>query len=52
MSSVPIDSKFYGEFDSDNEIIDLYRKTMSFDEKTRSRWGSPEPLYSPFKGTI
>ena len=44
ISPVPLSSKFYGEFESDNQNIDLYRKTIIFDEKTRSKWGSPGPL--------
>ena len=43
ISAVPIGSKFYGEFESDNQNIDLYRKTMIFDEKMRLKivisWG-------------
>ena len=49
ISPVPVDSKFYGEFDSDNQDIDLYSKTISFDEKTMSKSGSMGPLCSPFK---
>ena len=37
ISAVPIDSKFYGEFESENPRIGLYRKVISFDEKTRSK---------------
>ena len=49
ISAVPIDSKFYGEFESDSPRIDLYSKIIVFDKKTGSKWGSPGPLYSPFK---
>ena len=31
ISPVPIDSKFYGEKKSENQNIDLYRKTSVFD---------------------
>ena len=31
ISPVPIDSKFYGQKESDNQIIDLYSKIMIFD---------------------
>ena len=37
ISPVPLSSKFYGEFESDNQNIDLYRKIMIFDEKMRSK---------------
>ena len=30
ISPVPLSSKFYGEFESDNQNIDLYRKTIIF----------------------
>ena len=33
ISPVPLSSKFYGESESDNQNIDLYRKIMIFDEK-------------------
>ena len=33
ISPVPLSSKFYGESESDNQNIDLYRKTIIFDEK-------------------
>ena len=32
--------KFHGESESDNQNIDLYRKTIKNDEKTWSKWGS------------
>ena len=39
ISPVPIDSKFYGQKESDNQIIDLYKKIMIFNKKTMSKWG-------------
>ena len=33
ISAVPIDSKFYGESESDSPWIDLYSKIMSFHKK-------------------
>ena len=40
ISAVPIDSEFYGEFESDSPMIDLYSKIISADEKTKSKSGS------------
>ena len=45
ISAVPIDSKFYGEFESDSPRIDLYSKNMSFEKKTMSKCGSQGPPY-------
>ena len=42
MSPVPIDSKFYGEKESDNQIIDLYRKFMIFDQNSTENRGPTE----------
>ena len=50
ISPVPLSSKFYGESESDNQNIDLYRKIMIFDEKMMSKivilWGVPPPIYT------
>ena len=37
---------------SDNQNIDLYRKTMVFDEKVGSKWGSPGPLSGSLSGPL
>ena len=42
ISPVPIDSKFYGEKESDNQIIDLYRKIMIFDQNSTENRGPTE----------
>ena len=48
ISPVPLSSKFYGEFESDNQNIDLSRKTTIFDEKMKSKivisWGVGYPM--------
>ena len=48
ISPVPLSSKFYGEFEFDNQNNDLYRKTMIFDEKMKSKivisWGVGYPM--------
>ena len=49
ISAVPIDSRFYGEFESDSPRIDLYSKIISFDKNRDQNGGSPGPLYSSFK---
>ena len=39
ISPVPFNSKFYGETESVNQKIDLYRKTIKHEEQTKSKWG-------------
>ena len=48
ISPVPLSSKFYGESESDNQNIDLYRKIIIFDKKMKSKivisWGVGYPM--------
>ena len=48
ISPVPLSSKFYGESESDNQNIDLYRKNMISNKKMKSNimisWGVGYPM--------
>ena len=53
ISAVPIGSKFYGEFESDDPRIDLYNKIISFHKKMRSKWEPLGPLHrGSLRGTL
>ena len=50
ISPVPLSSKFYGESESDNQNIDLYRKIMIFDKKWRQKLVMYPPVWGPLLG--
>ena len=50
ISPVPLSSKFYGESESVNQNIDLYRKIMIFDEKMEVKMVITPPVWGPLLG--